>query len=102
MNPPLALRANRASWAVADNGTGNPVEAFGVAGTVVLNNGGGFPQALELVCCTGTLPGNFASLSYGFQSHKQSMGDRQVATAHLFLAIRQTKLVIRKTIPPTR
>jgi NADPH-dependent 2,4-dienoyl-CoA reductase/sulfur reductase-like enzyme len=32
---PLALRANRAGWAVADNVTGRPVELPGVAGTAV-------------------------------------------------------------------
>jgi NADPH-dependent 2,4-dienoyl-CoA reductase/sulfur reductase-like enzyme len=32
---PLALRANRAGWAVADNLTGRPVELPGVAGTAV-------------------------------------------------------------------
>lgn len=32
---PLALRANRAGWAVADNVCGNPVELPGVAGTAV-------------------------------------------------------------------
>ena len=32
---PLALRANRAGWAVADNVCGNPVELDGVAGTAV-------------------------------------------------------------------
>lgn len=32
---PLALRANRAGWAVADNVTGNLVELEGVAGTAV-------------------------------------------------------------------
>lgn len=32
---PLALRANRAGWAVADNMTGRPVELPGVAGTAV-------------------------------------------------------------------
>jgi len=32
---PLALRANRAGWAVADNVTGRPLELPGVAGTAV-------------------------------------------------------------------
>lgn len=32
---PLALRANRAGWAVADNVTGTPMELPGVAGTAV-------------------------------------------------------------------
>jgi NADPH-dependent 2,4-dienoyl-CoA reductase/sulfur reductase-like enzyme len=32
---PLALRANRAGWAAADNATGRPVELSGVAGTAV-------------------------------------------------------------------
>jgi len=32
---PLALRANRAGWAAADNATGRPVELPGVAGTAV-------------------------------------------------------------------
>jgi NADPH-dependent 2,4-dienoyl-CoA reductase/sulfur reductase-like enzyme len=32
---PLALRANRSGWAVADNLTGNAVELHGVAGTAV-------------------------------------------------------------------
>lgn len=32
---PLALRANRAGWAVADNVTGRPVQLPGVAGTAV-------------------------------------------------------------------
>ena len=32
---PLALRANRAGWAVADNVTGRPMELPGVAGTAV-------------------------------------------------------------------
>lgn len=52
---PLALRANRAGWAVADNLTGTPVELQGVAGTAVFQvfdlqvarTGLGFEEAVK-------------------------------------------------------
>jgi CoA-dependent NAD(P)H sulfur oxidoreductase len=71
---PLALRANRSGWAVADNITGNTVELPGVAGTAVF-------KVLDLeVAHTGL--SMHEAVTAGFDPVQETIQSRSRAHAH--------------------
>ena len=71
---PLALRANRSGWAVADNVTGNTVELPGVAGTAVF-------KVLDLeVAHTGL--SMHEAITAGFDPVQETIQSRSRAHAH--------------------
>ncbi len=71
---PLALRANRSGWAVADNITGNTVELPGVAGTAVF-------KVLDLeVAHTGL--SMYEAETAGFDAVQETIQSRSRAHAH--------------------
>jgi len=71
---PLALRANRAGWAVADNVSGNTVELPGVAGTAVF-------KVFNLEVARTGLSAEEASAS-GFNPEEVVINTRSRAHAH--------------------
>lgn len=71
---PLALRANRSGWVVADNVTGRAVEVPGVAGTAVF-------KVMELeVARTGLTPED--AVQAGFEPVQELIRSRSRAHAH--------------------